>query len=115
MLSIGQKSTVSVQLSGDSMETLKITQEHITWFPEPKDCFFHYGNVWCPGWAIGQIELPIVPCYSRSFTLVRDSTGESHWFPANKVLFRNDSHLFDSYIGNSFDWARIHTFQPLIS
>ena len=115
MLSIGQKSTVSVQLSGNFMETLKITQEHITWFSEPKNCFFHYGNVWCPGWAVGAIELPIVPCYSRFFTLVRDCTGESHWFPANKVLFRGDSYLFDCYIGNTFDWTRINTFKPLVS
>jgi hypothetical protein len=78
------------------MEALKITQEHINWFEEPKDCFFHYGISWCPGWAIGQLELPLVPCYSRILTLIRDISGEAHWLPANKILLRGRSHLFDS-------------------
>jgi hypothetical protein len=53
----------------------KITKNHIQWFKEPKDCFFYYGSNWCPGWALGKIELPIVPqCF---FYLIRDASGDS--------------------------------------
>jgi len=93
----------------------QVTQEHINKFEEPKDCFFYYGSNWCPGWAIGQIELPIVPKYSSLFFLVRDSSGECYWLPGNKVSFRGQSHLFESsYMVNSFDWNKINKFKPVL-
>jgi hypothetical protein len=82
------------------MESLKITQQHIDLFQKPRDCFFLYNfsTCWCPGWAIGQLELPIVSSYSRFLTLVRDAEGGAHWVPANKVAVRGQNrqnHLLD--------------------
>ncbi|MEG4805781.1 hypothetical protein QUB63_34965 [Microcoleus sp. ARI1-B5] len=99
----------------ETMEKQKTSQKHIDLFLKPKDCFFLYNpSHWCPGWAIGQIELPIPTSYSRFLTLVRDAEGGCHWVSANKVAIRGQTHLFETYAASSFDWAKINTFKPIV-
>lgn len=95
------------------MTALEITPEHVTWL-EPEDCYYSHRNHWYPGWIVGQIALPIVPTYSSKFLLVRDGSGEAHWFPTTNVSRRGETHLFSTYGGNTFDWQKVHTFKPLV-
>jgi len=90
-------------------------------FLKPKDCFFLYNSSSsnrCPGWAIGQVELPIASSHSRFLTLVRDAEGGAHWVVAHKVAIsgqnHRQSHLFHDYTESSFNWAKISTFKPLV-
>lgn len=95
------------------MTPLEITSEHITWL-EPQDCYYSHNNHWYPGWIVGEILLPIVPSYSSKFLLVRNAFGEPHWFPTTKVSLRQQTHLFNTYGDNTFNWQKIHTFKPLV-
>ena len=68
---------------------MEVTQKHINFLKEPKECFFgyHYLNE-CPGWVIGEIRLPLV-LHSNLFLLIQDFSGELHWMPQHKVIFHD--------------------------
>ncbi|MEG4248755.1 hypothetical protein [Microcoleus sp. Pol10D4] len=103
----------------ETMEKQKTSQKHIDLFLKPQDCFFLYNpSNWCPGWAIGQIELPIPTSYSRCLTLVRDAEGGCHWVSAKNVAIRGENHrqthLFETYSATRFDWTKINSFKPIV-
>ena len=66
---------------------MTVTQEHIEFVKQPKECFFGYEYISrYPGWVIGEIRLPLVR-HSNLFLLIQSFSGELFWMPRNKVDF----------------------------
>jgi hypothetical protein len=67
---------------------MTVTQEHIEFVKQPKECFFGYEYIsQYPGWVIGEIRLPLVR-HSNLFLLIQGFSGELFWMPQTKVDFQ---------------------------
>lgn len=74
----------------------------------PKDCFFNsVADIYSPGWVIGEVSLPCSAGYRGDMYLIRDGAGETWWIYQDKVLFRGQTHRFDTDLGKSFEWDKI--------
>lgn len=80
----------------------------------PEDCFFTFdcGTNWCPGWAIGDVTLPLAVT-SNQYILVWDIAGTTYWVSRNKVKYRHNCPMFDYTYYRNFDWNKWQKFPSL--